>query len=297
MLADYHVHSEFSDDSWYPVEQVCRDAIRLNIDEICFTDHVDYGVKPDVAELRANPELPVRMEKNPATGVPAPVTNVDYDRYFPAIEAARDRFAALGEGRNEGGLTVKCGLELGTQAHTIPAVKRLVERWGSRMDFAILSIHQVSDREFWNGDFQRGRSQAEYNMAYYEEMLSVVERFDGYSVLGHMDLIKRYDPAGIYPFEASRDITAAILQRVIADGKGIEVNTSSFRYGLPDLQPSTEILELYRDLGGRIITIGSDSHKPEHLGAYIGMVRKRLRALGYTEYCTFSAWIPEFHEL
>ena len=47
MLADYHVHSAFSDDSTYPMEQVVRDAIRINLDELCFTEHVDYGVKPD----------------------------------------------------------------------------------------------------------------------------------------------------------------------------------------------------------------------------------------------------------
>ena len=46
MLADYHVHSEFSDDSWYTVDDVCCDAVRLNLDEICFTDHVDYGASP-----------------------------------------------------------------------------------------------------------------------------------------------------------------------------------------------------------------------------------------------------------
>lgn len=47
MFADYHVHTEFSDDSVYPMEQVVRDAIARGIDEICFTDHVDYGIKQD----------------------------------------------------------------------------------------------------------------------------------------------------------------------------------------------------------------------------------------------------------
>lgn len=290
MLADYHVHSEFSDDSDYPVDEVCRDAIRHNLDEICFTDHVDYGVKPDVPEYQANPAS-ARMEDG------HPVLNVDYGRYFPTVEAAQERYAELGEGRNEGGLSVKVGLELGVQSHTIAQNEALVKRWGSRMDFAILSIHQVGDQEFWTGEFQQGRTQREYNFAYYEEMLRVVERFSGYAVLGHLDLIKRYDPAGIYPFAGTRDITAAILERAIADGKGIEVNTSSFRYGLPDLQPSTEILRLYRDLGGRILTIGSDSHEERHLGAYISLVKKRLLALGYTEYCTYSRWEPEFHAL
>lgn len=278
MLADFHVHSEFSDDSTYPVTDVCRDAIKRNLEEICFTDHVDYGVKPD----SDHPELAHLID-----GIPS--INVDYDRYFPTVEAARERFAD--------DLTVRCGLELGVQTHTIDRYERLLDRWGNHLDFAILSIHQVGDKEFWDGSFQQGRTQDEYNEAYYQELLAVVERFHGYSILGHLDLIKRYDPAGIYPFEKTRDITAAILERIIADGKGIEVNTSSFRYGLPDLQPCTEILELYRDLGGTIVTIGSDSHEPDHLGSYIAYVQRRLAALGFKAFCTFEGKESHFHEL
>ena len=278
MLADYHVHSEFSDDSVYAVDEICRDAIRLNLSEICFTDHVDYGIKPDID----HPELAPVFDGEPAL-------NVDYERYFPTLAEVRDRYAR--------DLTVKRGLELGVQMHTIDRYEQLLSRWRGEMDFAILSIHQVDDAEFWTGDFQRGRTQKEYNEAYYEEMLKVVTNFTGYSVLGHLDLIKRYDNAGIYPFENSRDVIAEILTRAIADGKGIEVNTSSFRYGLPDLQPCTEILRLYRDLGGRIITVGSDSHEPVHLGAYLALVKRRLAALGYTEYCTFEGWEPVFHPI
>lgn len=47
MIADYHVHCMFSDDSWYIPEKVVEDAWKNNLDEICFTDHVDYSIKPD----------------------------------------------------------------------------------------------------------------------------------------------------------------------------------------------------------------------------------------------------------
>ena len=282
MLADYHVHTEFSDDSDYPLMDVCRDAAAGGLDEICITDHVDYGVKPEVEEYKRDPSC-ARIEDG------MPIINVDYGRYFPALDEARERFAPQ--------LSVKTGMEFGVQTHTIPRYRALFERYEKRWDFIILSIHQVGDREFWNGDFQRGRTQDEYNMAYYEELLSVVSRFEDWSVLGHLDLIKRYDPAGVWPFEKSRDIIAEILTRTIQAGKGIELNTSSFRYGLPDLTPCTEILRLYRDLGGRILTIGSDSHKPEHLGAHIPAVRDRLRALGYTKFCTFDAMEPVFHNM
>lgn len=115
-------------------------------------------------------------------------------------------------------LTVRCGLEFGIQRHTIPQFEAVRKRWEQDLDFIILSIHQVDDQEFWTGDFQRWRPQQEYNDAYYEAVLDVVEAYQEYSVLGHLDLIKRYDPAGVYPFAKSRDVIAAILERAIADG-------------------------------------------------------------------------------
>lgn len=187
------------------------------------------------------------------------------------------------------------GMEFGIQTHTIPQFETLFCRYP--FDFILLSIHQVEDKEFWTQDFQQGRTQQEYNEGYYEEMLHVVREYKNYSVLGHMDLIKRYDKAGLYPFEKVKPIIAEILKIVIADGKGIEVNTSSHRYGLKDSMPSGELLGLYRDLGGRILTIGSDSHAPAHLGTYIQEAKEQLKGLGFEYFCTYEKMQPVFHRL
>lgn len=282
MLADYHVHTEFSDDSVFALEDVCALAIERGIDEICITDHVDYDVRPDWDEYRRDPSCAKIFEGKPSI-------NVDYERYFPAIEAARERFAPT--------LAVKTGMEFGVQSHTAERFHALFEQHADAWDFIILSIHQVGNEEFWNGTFQKGRTQDEYNMQYYEEMLRVVQRFDDWSVLGHLDLIKRYDAAGPWPDANARDIVAEIMKEAIRRGKGIELNTSSIRYGLSDLTPSEDILRLYRDLGGHILSIGSDSHRPEHLGAHIPMMRERLQAIGFTEFCTFDHMEPVFHRL
>ena len=192
-------------------------------------------------------------------------------------------------------IAIKLGLEFGIQMHTIPRFEALYKRYP--FDFIILSVHQVEDKEFWTQDFQRGRTQKEYNERYYEEMLNLVDSYQDYSVLGHMDLIVRYDKIGVYPFEKVKPYVEKILKRVIQDGKGIEFNTSHHRYGLADTTPSREILQLYHDLGGRIITLGSDSHKPEHLGAYIKEAKEVLRAMGFCEFCTYEKMQPVFHTL
>lgn len=276
MFADYHVHTEFSDDSVYKMEDVIRDAMEMGMDEICITDHVDYGIKED---WDSGHEIVYRNGE--------PIANVDYSNYVKQIQALRQKY---GEG-----IVIRMGLEFGIQAHTVPAYEALFARYP--FDFIILSIHQVDDQEFWTQDFQRGKTQEEYQTRYYEEMLEVVKHYKQYSVLGHLDLIARYDEAGPYPFEKIRPVVTEILKTVIADGKGIELNTSSRRYGLPDTTPSRDILCLYRELGGRVITIGSDSHKPEHLGADIQEAKAVLRELGFSSFCTFDQMKPVFHPL
>ena len=283
MFADYHVHTSYSDDSEYPMEEVVKDAISFGLDEICFTDHVDYGVKRDwddprgMTYRRGGAGEPERMA----------LANVDYPRYATEIAALREKYKDQ--------ITLKMGIEFGIQTHTIPQYEKLFSVWP--FDFIILSVHQVEDKEFWTQDFQRGRTQTEYNLRYYEEILALVQQYHHYSVLGHMDLISRYDKAGPFSFEKIRPIVKEILKTIISDGKGIEVNTSCHRYGLNDLTPSTDILRLYRDLGGRIITIGSDSHRKEHLGAYLTETISALKAIGYKEAYTFKQMCPIPHKL
>ncbi len=283
MKTDYHIHTEFSDDSEYPVEQVIKDSIKMGLDEICFTDHVDYGIKKDWDE----PGEMIYRKGGPGEPEEMPLANVHYPTYYETIKEMQVLYNDK--------IQLKFGLEFGMQAHTIEKYEKLFARFP--FDFIILSIHEVEDKEFWNQDFQRGRTQKEYNERYYEELLYLVRNYHNYSVLGHMDLITRYDLAGIYPFEKLKPILTEILKTVIADGKGIEVNTSSPRYGLPDLTPSRDILRLYRELGGRIVTIGSDSHKPEHLGAFIDETKKELKMLGFKEFCTFEKMQPIYHKI
>ncbi|WAJ26054.1 histidinol-phosphatase HisJ family protein [Lacrimispora xylanolytica] len=274
MFADYHVHTDFSDDSNYPMEAVVEDAIQMGMDEICFTDHVDYGIKCD---WDSGPGIPYRDGKL--------LANVDYPLYAETIRQFQYIYGSR--------ITIRMGMEFGMQTHTIPQYETLFKRYA--FDFIILSVHEVDDKEFWTQEFQKGRTQKEYNERYYLELYELVKTYKNYSVLGHLDLITRYDPNGIYPFEKVRPLITEILKIVIQDGKGIEVNTSSRRYGLKDLTPSRDILKLYRELGGTILTIGSDSHEKKHLGAYITDTKRELLSLEFHRYCTFHKMEPCYH--
>lgn len=276
MFVDYHVHTSYSGDSDYPMEDVVKDAIRMGMDEICFTDHVDYGAKVD----RDSREK-IRYCQG------QPMVNVDYPAYTEEISSLRARY--------EGRITIRMGMEFGMQVHTIPKFEALYDKYP--FDFIILSVHQVEDKGFWSQEFQQGRTQKEYNERYYGEMLALVKQYRHYSVLGHLDLIVRYDKMGIYPFRYVRHYVEEILEEVIKNGKGIEVNTSSYRYRLKDSTPSAEILKMYHDMGGQIITLGSDSHAPAHLGTYMEEAKGLLKSVGFKSFCTYERMQPVFHEL
>lgn len=261
MLADYHVHTAFSDDSECPMEEMVKRALAIDLDEIAFTEHVDYGVKTDL--------------------------NCDYAAYFAEIARLKEKY--------EGKLVIKTGIEFGVQSHTTALFQRDYDSYP--FDFVIMSNHQIMDREFWTFDFQEGKSQAEYQRAYYEALDDMVRGYKDYSVLGHLDMIKRYDRYGDYPDEQIMDIVDRILRQVIADGKGIEINTSSFKYGLKDLTPSRAILRRFHQLGGTVLTIGSDSHKTEYLGDHIPKVREILKEMGFRQFCTFANMKPVFWDL
>ncbi len=262
MKCDYHIHSYYSEDSNIPMERQVLQACELGLDEICFTDHVDYGVRYD---------------------------DIDYPLYFAEIDGLRQKYADR--------ITIRAGLECGVQSQTTGQYESLCEKYRDDLDFILLSVHQVGNLCFWNQEYQSGKTQDEYNRGYYEELLRVVRSYRDYSVLAHMDLMRRYDMAGEYPFRKAQDIIAEILSAVIDSGKGIEMNTASWRYGLKDTQPCREILTLYHDMGGEIITLGSDSHSPEYIYDHVSQARDILRDIGFRRFCTFEKMKPMYHEL
>ena len=125
MLVDYHTHTEFSDDSIYPMEKVIEHAISMNMDEICFTDHVDYGIKQDW-----DSEHTIEYRNG------EPLANVDYPNYITKIKELQQKY------QNQ--INIKMGLEFGIQMHTIPQYEMLFQKYP--FDFIILSIHQEIGR-------------------------------------------------------------------------------------------------------------------------------------------------------
>ena len=136
--------------------------------------------------------------------------------------------------------------------------------------------------------------------AYFEEMLSYVRNYKDYDVYGHLDYIARYAPADAdrpFSYFDYSDLIDEILKAIISNHKGIECNTSGLRKPLNATNPSVDILKRYKELGGEIITVGSDAHFAEHVAADFDKAADILKACGFRYYNTFVHRQPVFDKL
>ena len=102
--------------------------------------------------------------------------------------------------------------------------------------------------------------------------------------------MKRYafNTHGNYDFNEYVVMIKEVLTNIIKSGKGIEVNTSTLRSVVNETMPSVDILKLYHELGGTIITVGSDAHKSEDVGAGIRESIEVLKNIGFKNIYRFE---------
>ena len=135
--------------------------------------------------------------------------------------------------------------------------------------------------------------------AYFAETLENLKCHDDYDVLGHLDYIVRVAPTKDknYSYDKYKDAIDPILELLVQQGKGLELNTGSFRYGLRQPHPCTDVLRRYHELGGEIITVGTDAHKPQDVGSYLDLASEILQLCGFKYYTIYEKRSPEYHKL
>lgn len=129
------------------------------------------------------------------------------------------------------------------------------------------SSHVVNGIDPYYPAFYKGKTEHEAYTEYFESILDNLHSGADFDVYGHIDYVVRYGPDKnkYYSYERYADIIDAILKEIISQGKGIELNTAGFKYGLGHPNPTEDVLKRYHELGGEIITVGADAHKPEHV--------------------------------
>ncbi|MEG2038406.1 MAG: histidinol-phosphatase HisJ family protein [Oscillospiraceae bacterium] len=253
---DSHVHTHNSPNSKHSVSYLCESAINKGLIGFAVTDHFEC----DLSEQRYD----------------LVIKNSVMD-----IKKAQISFADQ--------LTLTCGIEIGQPLMNLTACNDILSF--TKYDYVIASLHRDSMHEnhYVNTNFN-DFSKKDIDLlvsTYFDDMLKTVE-WAGFDVVGHFtypsSLIE-----GVYKkivdMTAYDEVVDEILKKIVQKGKGIEINTSGLRYDLNRCIPSIQYIKRFKELGGELVTIGSDAHSAEELGEGIQKGMEMLKYLGF-EYVT-----------
>ena len=270
ICADFHMHTSYSGDSDTPMEQMIQQAISIGMKQICFTEHQDFDYPP-------------------TDEIPADYFLVNTDAYLYDLLRYKEKYASQ--------IQILFGIELGLQPHLMREHARYIKSFD--FDFVIGSSHVCNGRDPYFPSFYEGRPEEEAYREYFESILENIKKFKNFDVYGHLDYVVRYGPNkdAEYTYEKYQDIFDKILKLLLENEKGLEINTGGLKYGLKETNPSIAILKRYRELGGEIITVGSDAHVPSYIGYEFEKAAEILMECGFSYYTTFQNRLPEFHKL
>lgn len=259
---DFHTHTKFSFDGENTAEEMVFRAIELGMKNYAITDHVEANLFYD-KEYGASESI-VKAAK--------------------IIPVLRDKYADR--------INLAYGIELGQPVHDLSLSEKILGEYD--FDFVIGSCHNIRGYEdFYFLDYNK----LDYGFlldVYFEELLEMAE-WGGFDVLGHLTYPLRYICGeygkNVYMSDYD-DIIDGIFSALIKNGCGIEINTSGLRQKIGETMPSIKYIKRYRELGGKILTIGSDAHRTDDLGKGIAEGIELAREAGFTEIAVYKKREP-----
>ncbi len=261
-MYDFHMHSRVSFDGHASGLAMAQAAKAAGVRELCFTDHLDYDPLGKMGCLAFD--------------------TAEYNREYDTLEVP--------------GITIRRGMEFCMTGDNAEQFQKDLQR--RPFDFVLGSIHFVDDLDVYFEDWWRGKTVFQSERRFLEETLVCAELHDAFDVLAHLTYIAktRCHPAPRpVPFAQHREVIDEILKVLVRKNKGLELNTSGVdRCG--DFLPTVDIFRRFRELGGQIVTIGSDAHTPDRAGQYAFQACAILKDI-FGHVCTFENRQPVFHKL
>ncbi len=254
---DLHMHTSSSFDGNYSALQMTESAIANSVSTIAFTDHFDV-------DFYERHNLGVRQQTS-------------YEDIMSVVESQSDKIRILR------------GIEMGQPTYDVELTEKSLARY--EYDFVIGSIHNLREMpDFGDLDYKSMTEERIYELLgqYFDEML-LLAKWNGFDTLAHLTYPMRYIvQAGRNEIELSRfdGIVDEIFSTLIANGKALEINTSGLRQPIGKTMPTEDYVRRYRELGGELLTLGSDAHFTEHVGAGIDEGYAIAERCGF-EYVTY----------
>lgn len=279
-LIDCHTHTQFSVDSDADINMMIERAIELGLKAYAVTDHCEcnrwYSEDHYIGE--------------------------DTYRYFDFgrdFECSVSEVTKLKEKYSDK-IELICGVEMGQALQDVEIAERIVS--DKRLDFVIASMHQLPKTE----DF----AFLDYTKFTQSEIRNLLERYfteihkmclwGKFDILGHLTYVLRYIE-GAYGVKVDMtpydDIIEEIFKAVISKGNGIEINTSGLRQKYGDTFPTYKYVKLYKELGGEILSLGSDTHFVEDVGKGIFEGSQIAKKAGFDFIAYYKNRKPEFIKL
>lgn len=267
-MKDSHVHTNISHDGISTINEYIAHAKNIGVDEITFTEHYD-----DYTDIKTNLKI------------------LNVLHYYQEYNYTK---------RIDRNFKTNFGIEFGLQPNerTRKKLEDLIRFYP--LDFVIGSSHITCKKDIAkDNSFFDGLSRQEAYLKYFNEVLENIKLYNEFDVYGHLDYIVRYGNYDLkrIDYKEFMDILDEILINLIKKDKGIEINTSGIRYGLKSVHPNFEILKRYKELGGKIITIGSDAHKTSDLASHFSLAYNLLEEAGFDSVATYHNRIPEFTKI
>lgn len=264
-MKDNHVHSTVSHDGKSSIADYIRIAPKLGVDEITFTEHYDDYV-----------------------GIQTNLSTLDVENYYKTYLTYKNTFD----------FPINFGIEIGLQPDITESVKALVSAYP--FDFIIGSSHITCKKDMaMDRSFFDGYTRKEAYMRYFREVLENIRLYDEFDVYGHLDYVVRYGgyESKHIDYAEFAEILDEIMISLIKKDKGLELNTSGFRYKLGNPHPNFTILKRYRELGGKIITLGSDAHTTADLASGFQDAADLLESIGFHEIAIYHKRKPDFMKI
>ena len=265
---DFHVHSDVSQDSSASMLDMVRAEAQRGVKAMCFTNHCDM------------------IDWH---------TNLPDDRCLTVPERTWEKKRELLEICPKLPIDVRFGLELGEAHYDFERAEAIAS--SCNMDFIIGSVHILKGRgDFAFMTYSSTQECEEVYEQYLDELIQLSER-GVFDVMGHIGYsLRSMKKSGFdVPLTVERggERLRTVLANIIDKGRGIEINCSGIRDGA-EAFPNLEVLKLYSSLGGEILTIGSDAHRPEDAAAGIPDGMELAREAGFKYITLFKDRKPEF---
>lgn len=250
MKTDLHMHSSFSGDCDTPMELMIQEAVRQGLATICFTEHMDIDYPPIECDF-----------------------NLDIKGYRTHFLKMKETYADR--------IELLFGMEFGMQPHLAGKCQSLADSYS--FDMIIASQHLLHGDDPYYPAMWVGKDPKEMIREYYVETFQNLKSMTAFDTLAHLDYIVRYssEEKYVYRYCDYAEYVDPILKYLIESGKALEVNAGGFRHGCGQPNPNMDTLLRYQELGGELITVGSDGHKPESMIQSYPQIRDFLREAGF----------------